>query len=324
MLDINQLMVFIRVVDEGSFTSAGKSLGMPKSRVSRMVSDLEASLGSRLLQRTTRQLSLTEVGHEYYNRCRHLIHEILEAHQVISDREHSPHGVLRMMVPMVAGSGSMGHFIAKFQALYPQVRVEVVHTDRAVNMIQEGFDVGFFLGDLPDSSLIARVLMESDSLLCASPEYLKKHGRPQTPDDLVSLHCVKLGEGIQPEVYDLINTETGETTAVKVEPTIVTNMMAGMVNSIMTGAGIGRVPYLLAGESILNGDLVPLFSNWVNRPEPISLAYPSRQYLPKKVRMFIDFMVDEASELNRLLDELPTPEEQLSAFSKLVKAPQGI
>ncbi|MCH2040676.1 MAG: LysR family transcriptional regulator [Saccharospirillaceae bacterium] len=324
MLDINQLMVFIRVVDEGSFTSAGKSLGMPKSRVSRMVSDLEASLGSRLLQRTTRQLSLTEVGNDYYNRCRHLIHEILEAHQVISDREHTPHGVLRIMVPMVAGSGSMGHFIAKFQALYPEVRVEVVHTDREVNMIQEGFDIGFFLGELPDSSLIARVLTETDSLLCASPDYLKEHGRPQVPQDLISLNCVKLGEGIQPEIYNLINTETGETMEVKVEPTIVTNMMAGMVNSIINSAGIGRVPYLLAGESILNGDLVPLFSNWVNRPEPISLAYPSRQYLPKKVRMFIDFMVDEVDELNRLLDELPTPEEQLSAFSKRVKASQGI
>ena len=243
---------------------------------------------------------------------------------MISDREHTPHGVLRIMVPMVAGSGSMGHFIAKFQALYPEVRVEVVHTDREVNMIQEGFDIGFFLGELPDSSLIARVLTETDSLLCASPDYLKEHGRPQVPQDLISLNCVKLGEGIQPEIYNLINTETGETMEVKVEPTIVTNMMAGMVNSIINSAGIGRVPYLLAGESILNGDLVPLFSNWVNRPEPISLAYPSRQYLPKKVRMFIDFMVDEVDELNRLLDELPTPEEQLSAFSKRVKASQGI
>jgi len=319
MLDINQLMVFIRVVDEGSFTSAGKSLGMPKSRVSRMVSDLEASLGSRLLQRTTRQLSLTEVGNEYYNRCRHLIHEILEAHQVISDREHQPHGVLRMVVPMIAGSGSMGHFISKFQARYPDVRVEVVHTDRDVNLIQEGFDVGFFVGELPDSSLIARVLTESDSLICASPSYLKKHGRPQTPEDLETLTCVKLGEGIQPEVYDLVNTETGESTEVRVEPTIVTNLMAGAVNSVINSAGIGQVPYLLAGESILNGDLVPLFSDWVIRPEPISLAYPSRQYLPKKVRMFIDFMVEEVEELNRLLDTLPTPEEQLSAFSKLVK-----
>lgn len=324
MLDINQLMVFIRVVDEGSFTSAGKSLGMPKSRVSRMVSDLEASLGSRLLQRTTRQLSLTEVGNEYYTRCRHLIQEIVEAHQVISDREHAPHGVLRIMVPMIAGSGSMGHFITRFQAQYPNVRVEVVHTDRDVNMIQEGFDVGFFVGELPDSSLIARVLTESDSLLCASPMYLQKHGRPQTPQDLESLSCVKLGEGIQPEVYELLNIHHGGSTSVRVEPTIVTNLMAGAVNSIINGAGIGRVPYLLAGESILNGDLVPLFSDWQIRPEPISLAYPSRQYLPKKVRMFIDFMVSEVEQLNRLMDELPTPEQQLSAFTKLVKTTTSI
>ncbi|MEL7400696.1 MAG: LysR substrate-binding domain-containing protein [Pseudomonadota bacterium] len=139
-----------------------------------------------------------------------------------------------------------------------------------------------------------------------------------------SLSCVKLGEGIQPEVYELLNIHHGGSTSVRVEPTIVTNLMAGAVNSIINGAGIGRVPYLLAGESILNGDLVPLFSDWQIRPEPISLAYPSRQYLPKKVRMFIDFMVSEVEQLNRLMDELPTPEQQLSAFTKLVKTTTSI
>lgn len=324
MLDINQLMVFIRVVDEGSFTAAGKSLGMPKSRVSRMVSDLEASLGARLLQRTTRQLSLTEVGNEYYNRCRHLIREILEAHQIISDRELAPNGVLRIVVPMIAGSGAMGHYLTRYQARYPDVRIEVVHTERPVNMIQEGFDLGFFIGDLPDSSLIARVLTESDSLLCASPTYLQQHGRPSHPRDLANLHCVKLGEGMQPVNYELIHAESGEVCSVKVEPNIVTNLMAGTMNSIVNGAGIGRIPYLVAGDSILNGDLVPLFSDWQVRPEPISLAYPSRHYLPKKVRMFIDFMVHEVEELNRLLDALPTPEEQLSAFNKLVRPTQPL
>lgn len=324
MLDINQLMVFIRVVDEGSFTSAGKALGMPKSRVSRMVSDLESNLGARLLQRTTRQLSLTEVGNEYYSRCRHLVHEIIEAHQVISDREHAPHGLLRIAVPMAAGSGIMGHYLTRFQAQYPDVRIEVVHTDRPVNLIQEGFDLGFYIGELPDSSLIARVLTESDSLLCASSSYLKANGRPQHPADLAELACVKLGEGCHPEVYDLVHKTTGETVSVRVDPSIVTNLMAGAVNSVANGGGIGKIPYLIAGESILNGDLIPLFSDWEVRPEPVSLAYPSRQYLPKKVRMFIDFMVSEVEELNKLLDDLPTPEEQLSAFAQLTRSSKNM
>lgn len=318
MLDINQLHVFIQVVDEGSFTSAGKALGMPKSRVSRMVSDLEASLGSRLLQRSTRQLSLTEVGNEYYSRCRHLIREITEAHRLISDREHNPHGVLRIVVPVEVASSSMGHFLTKFQGLYPEVRIEVIHTDRPVNMIQEGYDLGFFVGELPDSSLIARTLTESDYILCASPAYLKEHGQPQHPQDLQTLRCVKLGEGIQPEIYDMIHEESGEVLSVRVEPNIVTNLMEGTVHSMIKGAGIGRIPYLMAGDAILSGQLIPIFNDWQLRPERISVAYPSRQYLPKKVRHFVDFMVDEVEELNRSIDALPTTEEQLSAVNKVL------
>ncbi|WP_419813395.1 LysR family transcriptional regulator [Bacterioplanoides sp.] len=318
MLDINQLKVFIQVVDEGSFTAAGKTLGMPKSRVSRMVSDLEASLGSRLLQRSTRQLSLTEVGNEYYSRCRHLIHEITEAHRLISDREHNPHGVLRLVVPVMVASGSMGHFLTKFQNVYPDVRIEVVHTDRPVNMIQEGYDLGIFVGDLPDSSLIARTLTESDSILCASPAYLKEYGQPQHPQDLKNLRCVKLGDGIQPETYQMIHSETGEEISIAVEPNITTNLMEANLHSMIKGAGIGRIPYLMAGDAVLSGQLIPIFNDWQLRPERVSVAYPSRQYLPKKVRSFVDFIVSEVEELNRLIDALPTTEEQLSAVNKLL------
>ena len=232
MLDLNQLTVFIRVVDEGSFTAAGKALGMPKSRVSRMVADLEASLGARLLQRTTRQLSMTEVGSAYYSRCRHLVHEIIEAHEMISDREGNPQGLLRIAVPMMAGSGVMGHYFARYQAQYPDVRLEVIHTDRPVNLIQEGFDLGVYLGDLPDSSLIARTLAESDSVLCAAPSYLARVGRPLHPHDLVQMRCVKIGEGSQPQTYELTHNETGEVVEVKVEPTISTNSVVASVMCI--------------------------------------------------------------------------------------------
>lgn len=319
MLDLNQLTVFIRVVDEGSFTAAGKALGMPKSRVSRMVADLEASLGARLLQRTTRQLSMTEVGSAYYSRCRHLVHEIFEAHEMISDREGNPQGLLRIAVPMMAGSGVMGHYFARYQAQYPDVRLEVIHTDRPVNLIQEGFDLGVYLGDLPDSSLIARTLAESDSVLCAAPSYLARVGRPLHPHDLVQMRCVKIGEGSQPQTYELTHNETGEVVEVKVEPTISTNSVVAALGSMVQGAGIGDVHYLLAGEQFLNGQLVPLFTDWRLRPQPISLAYPSRQYLPRKVRVFIDFMVEEAQRLERVLDSLPTTEEQITAFAKLLR-----
>lgn len=317
MIDLNQLTVFIRVVDEGSFTAAGKALGMPKSRISRMVADLEANLGARLLQRTTRQLSMTEVGAAYYNRCRSLVHEILDAHEIISDREGTPQGLLRIAVPMIAGSGIIGHYIARYQAIYPDVRLEVVHSDRQVNLIQEGFDLGVYIGDLPDSSLIARTLTLSDSILCASPAYLKRVGAPQHPADLEALRCVKIGEGSQPQTYELTHREKGDSVTVTVEPNISTNLVAAALGSLIQGAGIGEVPYLLAGEYFQTGQLVPLFSDWSIRPQPIVLAYPSRQYLPRKVRVFIDYLVDEVAKLEAL-NAIEDPVQQIAAFARLL------
>lgn len=314
MLDLNQLSVFIRVVDEGSFTAAAKSLGMTKSRVSRMVAELEEALGVRLLQRTTRQLHLTEVGHAYYSSCSQSVKEVHEAHRMIADREASPQGILRIVAPVIAGSGLMGHYFARYQRLYPDVRIEATYTDRQFNLIQDGFDLGVYIGVQPDSSLISRTLTESNSVICASPAYLAEHGTPQVPADLTNLRSVKIGEGKQPLHLALTHKLTGEAVEVDVQTNMVTNLIAGAINSIVHGAGIGEVPYLLAGEEILSGHLIPLLRDWEIRPQPISLAYPSRQYLPKKVRLFIDFMVNELAQVDEIIKKLDTPEEQLSAF----------
>ena len=188
MLDLNQLAIFIRVVDEGSFTAAGKSLQVPKSRISRMVADLESNLGVRLLQRSTRQVSLTQVGADYYNNCKHLVAEIMDVHAEISDRQDRPHGLLRIAVPMVVGSGILGRFVAQFQQAYPDVRVEICHTDRQVNLIEEKFDLGMFVGELPESSLVARTIAETDLMLCASPEFIELNGMPSSLEAVSYTH----------------------------------------------------------------------------------------------------------------------------------------
>lgn len=321
MLDLNQLAVFIRVVDEGSFTSAGKVLGMPKSRVSRMVADLEASIGCRLLQRSTRQLHLTEVGAEYYDGCRGLLSGIAAVHERVSDHAHDAHGLLRIAVPMFAGSGVMGHYLARYQQQYPDVRLEIVHTERQINLIEEGFDIGVYVGELPDSSLIARTLMKSDSVLCASPRYLSTVSTPKSPEDLSQLRCVKVGEGSQAQVYQLAHRQTQHAITVKVEPNITTNLIASALNSALHGAGICELPYLLAGEYVLSGHLVPLFSDWELTPQALSLAYPSREYLPQKVRRFIDFIVSEVAELEKQLLQATSPEQQSVVFSRLLQPP---
>lgn len=320
MLDLNELSVFIRVVDEGSFTGAGKVLGMPKSRVSRMVADLEDKLGARLLQRTTRQLSLTEVGAAYYNRCRHLVVEILDTHEMIADREENPQGILRIASPMNSGTTIMGRYASRFQALYPDIRVELVHYDESVNLIQEGFDVGLFQGEMPDSTLIGRQILDADSVLCASPSYLKKIGYPQHPRDIIGLDCIKLGTGPQDQVHELVS-DSGESCSISLRPKLITNTMDTALGAILQGGGIGSIPYLLAIEYILTGQLVPIFHNWQLKPVPVTLAYPSRQYLPRKVRVFIDFIVEEVDKLETMLHENCSAEEMMAAFRELLEFP---
>lgn len=318
MLDLNQLAIFIRVVDEGSFTAAGKSLQVPKSRISRMVADLESNLGVRLLQRSTRQVSLTQVGADYYNNCKHLVAEIMDVHAEISDRQDRPHGLLRIAVPMVVGSGILGRFVAQFQQAYPDVRVEICHTDRQVNLIEEKFDLGMFVGELPESSLVARTIAETDLMLCASPEFIELNGMPSSLEELQSMAFVKIGEGMQVESFDMIHV-SGEISTIKLEPHIVTNHIAAAMNSIIQGAGVGVLPLFMASEYLLTGRMIPIMNDWSFRPQSLSVVYPSRQYLSLKVRCFIDFLVTEIEQLKLSLDRLPKDEKLFAAYKKLIE-----
>jgi DNA-binding transcriptional LysR family regulator len=318
MLDLNQLAIFIRVVDEGSFTAAGKSLQVPKSRISRMVADLESSLGVRLLQRSTRQVSLTQEGADYYNNCKHLVAEVMDVHAEISDRQDRPHGVLRIAVPMVVGCGIIGRFVAQFQQAYSDVRIEICHTDRQVNLIEEKFDLGLLVGELPESSLVARTVAETDLMLCASPEYIQKKGMPSSLEELQGMDFVKIGEGMQIESFEMTHV-SGEVSTVKLEPNIVTNHVAAAMSSIIQGAGVGVLPMFMASEYLLTGRIIPIMNDWSFRPQSLSVVYPSRQYLSLKVRCFIDFLVSEIEELKLSLDTLPENEKVLLAYKKLIE-----
>lgn len=318
-LDLNQLQVFLKVIDEGGFTAAGRALGIPKSRVSRMVSDLEANLGVRLLQRTTRQSSLTEIGEAYYKRCHGLVAQISQAHEEISDQASSAMGMLRVAVSIADGSDVMGHHLSIFQSKFPDIRLEVVHMDNPINLVQEGFDLGIYIGELPDSSLVARTLTHSQSLLCASPDFLARHPELVHPRDLQDMVCVKNGTGFLPEEYHFVKRASDESIRVRVPVNISTNMMGGVVSSVIHGAGVAELPMILAADPVLEGRLVPVLNDWELKQRPISLAYPSRSYLPNKVRYFIDFLVHQAQQLDALIDNVDDPVEKLSIISTAIK-----
>lgn len=319
MLDLNQLAVFIRVVDEGSFTAAGNSLNIPKSRVSRTISDLERSLGVRLLERSTRQVSLTQVGDDYYQSCKPLVESISSEHERIADRQGTPNGLLRISSPKSGGTGFFGKLLAKFQAMYPDVLIEVVHTDKDVNLIEEKFDLGFYGGELADSSMIARMLVEDDRVLCATPEYIAKCGGPaKIPEDLKRFNLIS-EDGIQPQNIELSNS-AGQTQKVKVAVNISIDHRESIVSAALNHAGIAVLSFFDAGEHFMSGRLLPIFGEeWVLPPEPVYLMYPSREHLPLKVRKFVDFMVDEVENVMNTIDEHENVEDQFKAYQSIIE-----
>src|SRR5262245_42530996 len=181
-MDLNEIMVFTRVVQTGSFTAAAKALGMPKSTVSRKVSDLEERLDTRLLQRTTRKLSLTDAGRTYFDYGARILGEVEDAERAIGDLQATPRGLLRVTAGI--NSSYLAPIVADFLGRYPEVRLDLLCTGRAVDLVEERFDVAIRAGALPDSSLIARSLGAVSWFLVATAAYLKKRGRPRSPEDL--------------------------------------------------------------------------------------------------------------------------------------------
>src|SRR5260370_4268952 len=177
---LNEMLVFARVVQAGSFTTAAAELGMPKSTVSRKVSELEERLKSRLLQRTTRKLSLTDVGRIYYDYCSRIVGEIEDAEHAVSSLQETPRGLLRVTAPVNATF--LGSIVSDYLRRYPEVQLDLFCTARAVDLVEERFDLGIRAGTLPDSTLIARSLCSAKWLLVATPAYLKKRGRPRSPN----------------------------------------------------------------------------------------------------------------------------------------------
>ena len=316
MIDLNRLNVFIRVVEHGSFTAAGNSLNMPKSKVSRMVSELEHNLGARLLERSTRKVSTTEVGQQYYQSCKDKIESLFQNHEEISDKQSNPQGQLKIAIPAQIGSNFMGSFLAHFRYLFPSITVQVVQTDSRVKMIEDQFDVAIQIGHQPDSSMIARNIGESKEVLCATPAYLAKFQNPIFPQDLTQMQAIKLGEGNHWKEYTLTN-EFDETEKVKVPAPIITNSLEMLIHSVLSDGGIAAAPLHSVGEYILEGQLKPVFPDWELAQEEVYIIYPSREHLPLRVRKFIDFVVSEKQRFEELIVDVEDLELTIKAFNKV-------
>jgi LysR family transcriptional regulator for bpeEF and oprC len=311
MLDLNQMSVFIRVVQEGSFTGAARALGIPKSRVSRMITDLEDKLAVRMLERTTREVRPTDIGLQYYQQYKPLFEEITDIHARISDHQDEPTGHLRVCAPVSFAIDVMGRWTTEFKDLYPKIELELEFNDSEINLIRDGFDVGFVMGQMEDSSLIARKFDDTDPILCASPAFVEKYGPFTHPSQLNTVPWISVSPNNK-RVHNVLLTHTQSDEHIDVKPNIAVkvNHNEVAIHHMVAGQGVAVSGGFFTYERILKGELEVILPHWKIKQEPLYMVFPSGRHQAKKVRAFIDFFISKSEFLHNLMDQLPNLSEQ--------------
>lgn len=282
------MAIFAAVVDAGSFSAAAVRLGLSKSAVSKHVSRLEAWLGTRLLNRTTRRLSLTEAGATLYERCARIVTELEEAEAEMGRLRQAPRGVLRVNAPTSFGHRHLAPAVGEFLARYPEVRVDMVLEDRLVDVVEEGFDVAVRIARLSDSSLVARKLAPCRFVVCGSPAYLARHGAPERPEDLARHNCIQYTYQPNRNGWRLA-TARGET-VVRVDGNIRINNGDAQRALLLAGAGLAVLPTFIVGDDLRTGALRAVLPDVPVPGTAVYAVYPPQRHVPPKLRAFIDFL----------------------------------
>jgi DNA-binding transcriptional LysR family regulator len=285
-VDLNEMLVFARVVQAGSFTAAAAAFGMPKSTVSRKVTELEARLKARLLNRTTRKLSLTDAGRTYYDYCARIASEIEDAERAVSNLQEAPRGVLR--VTTGSNAAYLGPIISDYLKRYPEVRIELFCTGRTVDLIEERFDLAIRAGPLIDSTLIARSLGSVRWFLVAAPAYLKKRGRPRSLDDLKEHDCIVFGTVPNGAGFRL--DSGGKSVSVAVSSRLLVNDFDVVHAAAAAGLGLALLPAFQCLEEIRAKRLERVLRDWDAPSTPVHVVYPSTRHLSPKVKSFVDHL----------------------------------
>lgn len=285
-MDLNELVVFAKVVEAGSFTAAAAALGLPKSTVSRKIAQLEERLGARLLQRTTRKLALTDVGKAYYERCRTIVCEIEAAEQAVEEMQAAPRGLLRVTAPVDVAGILLGGMLAELLIEQPELQLELIATDRVVDLVEERVDIGLRFGPLPDSSLVARKLGNVCSIPCASPAYLARRGTPAHPDDLAEHDAVVFAPVTRLRTWTF--HKKGADVSVTPTPRLIATSMFAAVGAVRAGAGISVLSDFVLREDLEAGRLVRVLDGWRGGTGELFAVYPSTRNASPKMKLFLD------------------------------------
>ena len=301
MADLNSLTIFAKVVEANSFSEAARRLKMPTSTVSRRVADLEDQLGVRLLERSTRSLRLTDVGSEVLEHAQHSAELSESVDNIASNHLSSVSGTLRLSAPPSISDSLLAPLVCAFQASYPDVRVQIFVTERFVDHIAEGIDLGFRVGMLKDSTLVARRILTYRHQLLASPAYLEKCKPPKTPQDLLGQRMLAFSRR-KPEIsWDFTHRNGKDKERLTFQPYLSMNDYTGLAAALLAGVGIGDLPPIVKPELLRDGRLVEVMPNWRFRTVNLSVVHPGKRYTPRPVRVFKEFAAQMAPTLFPIL-----------------------
>lgn len=287
---LREMTVFAAVVEANGFAAAAETLGLSKASVSRLVQRLEDRLGARLLNRTTRRLSLTEAGRSFYDGCQRMLAEAEAAEAAVTALTAQPRGTLRVAVPMSFGVGHLGPHLAAFLAACPELTLDVVLGDRVVDLVEEGFDAAIRIGRLADSALVSRRLASASRLIVASPDYLSRRGLPLEPADLAAHDCLHYSYYRGGRTWRFLHRD-GRRAEVKIRGRLEMNSGDALVAVAAAGHGVVAMPSFIAGRALAEGRLLRLLPGWSDGEDTaIHVVYPARRNLLAKVRAFVDFL----------------------------------
>jgi DNA-binding transcriptional LysR family regulator len=286
-----EMEAFASVVDQGGFTDAARKMGLSKSAISKHVSSLEARLGARLLNRTTRRVSPTEIGLAYYDKARRVLDDASEADAMVTSMQSTPRGSLNLSVPTDFGSNHISRALGAFLHRYPEINVNMVLNNRFVELVSEGFDLAIRIGDLQDSSLRARKLAESNVKIIGAPKYFENHGYPLKIDDLSQHKLLHYSNHSSGNVWKL-TSPSGEKRHIRAGGSLTVNDGQSLLQAAEAGLGIAYLPSFLYHEAVDEGRLVEAMPSLPVETYAIHAIYPPGLYTQPKLRAFIDFLVE--------------------------------
>jgi DNA-binding transcriptional LysR family regulator len=285
------MRVFSKVVETGSFTEAARRLKLSPPMVTRHIQSLERRLGTRLINRTTHQFSLTEAGASYHERCIRLLADIEDAEEAVGSMTRLPRGRLRMTAPMDFGRVELWPIVRDFMGRHPDIQIDIVLTNRVVDVVEEEIDLAVRMAEGPlDGALIARKLATSRRVVCAAPAYLRRHGIPQTPDDLLAHKCLLYRAAGQHDGWAF--TRNGQSQLVKVPGHLYSNELRLLCQAAVEGVGLVMQPTFSVWEHLSADRLKTVLDDWSAGSLGVYIVFPSRRFLPAKTRLFIDFLTN--------------------------------